>query len=168
MKGPLKKFINRQDSILLLITIASAFALTGAYISEYIFGYQPCILCIYQRWPFFIVIALYLTSLILKKQIRPLAILATICICANIIIASYHVGLEQKIFKEFGGCSSIVDLNKIDNLAELTQAISKINAIKCDEPQFYFLKITMAGWNLIYCLIILNISFIIYRYKRHR
>ena len=165
MSALLKKFINRQDSILILLAAASTLALTGAYISQYVFGYQPCILCLYQRWPFFIIIVIYIISLLLKKQIKTLTIIALLSVIANIIIAGYHVGVEQKIFQGLSGCSSAVDLNKIDNLAELTEAISLISAVRCDEPQFYFLGITMAGWNLIYCLILLKIGFALKRIR---
>ena len=35
-----------------VLATASAAALSLAFISEYVFGLQPCILCLYQRAPF--------------------------------------------------------------------------------------------------------------------
>ena len=69
----------------------------------------------------------------------------------NCAISFYHVGVEKKIFQGPTTCSS-ENLNNIDNLEDLKEALSKTKAIRCDEPSFVFLGLSMAGWNVIYCL----------------
>ena len=46
-----------------LIALASAVALSAAFIGQYIFDLPPCDLCIYQRYPYVIAIALCLITL---------------------------------------------------------------------------------------------------------
>jgi hypothetical protein len=60
---------NFLSPIFILLFLGSGLALIGALISQYIFDYQPCILCIYQRIPFGVIILLSLTALILRKKL---------------------------------------------------------------------------------------------------
>ncbi len=146
----------KNKLLIILLGLASLSAIIMAYISQYIFLYQPCQLCLYQRVPFFIVIGLSILSLFLQKN-NFLQIILYFCIAIlliNFAIAFYHVGVEYKIFSGFSSCSGNSNLNKIDNLYDLQQALTKQPMVKCDEPQFYFLGLTMAFWNMIYCLIL--------------
>ena len=51
---------------IVLILVTSIFALAVAYISQYGFGFEPCVLCYYQRIPYFAVIVLSLLSLSIR------------------------------------------------------------------------------------------------------
>ncbi len=145
------------------LAIFSIFALVGAYISQYVFGFQPCILCLYQRVPFFLVIGLALLLFWIKSE-KLLKIIFFICIAVlaiNAFIAFYHVGVEFKFFKGFSGCSG-GNLNQITNLEDLQKALAKQPSVKCDEPQFYFLGLTMAFWNMLFCLFLVGSSILVY------
>ena len=153
----MKNFLERKptlESILVILAGASFVALLGAYISQYVFGYQPCVLCLYQRVPFFVVIGLVLFSLVLKtnRALKIIIVLSLAALIVNVGIAFYHVGVENKIFSGFSGCSGAGDLNNISNVDDLKQALIEQPSVKCDEPQFYFLGLTMAFWNMLYCL----------------
>ena len=50
---------------LVILLLASTFALVFAYVLQFVFDYQPCILCLYQRLPFFAIIALSAVGLAL-------------------------------------------------------------------------------------------------------
>ncbi len=148
-----------SNKITLLLLVASIFALVAAYVSQYIFGYQPCILCLYQRLPFFAIILLSLFQLffIKKKFFKKIFFGFNICLLlSNIAIATYHVGVERKVFAGPATCSD--NLSEINDLEKLKAAISATKAVRCDEPQFFFLKLSMAAWNLIYCLGLLIVA----------
>ncbi len=70
----------------------------------------------------------------------------------NIILAFYHVGVENGLFI-FTGCGDT--LGSIDNIQDLQEQILKLKSVKCDEVQFEFLNISMAGWNIIYGIFII-------------
>lgn len=156
-----KKIVN-------FLALFSFSALLAAYISQYVFGFQPCILCLYQRVPFFVIIGLAIILIMVKspKIAELILILCIISLLANFFIASYHVGVEMKIFSGFSGCSG-KSLNNLNDIDELRKALMKQPSVKCDEPQFYFLGLTMAAWNAIYCLFLAIIASFGYYTKIH-
>lgn len=160
--------INNYKLILLFLSIASIIALSGAYIAQYIFNYQPCILCLYQRQPFIAIIVITAISFLFcnkAKYFKIASYFAVILIITNIAIASYHVGVEQKIFQGPTSCSSDDNLNKINDLEQLKQAFLKTSAVKCDEPQLLILGLSMAALNIIFCIILLGLSLYLYKKK---
>jgi disulfide bond formation protein DsbB len=149
--------------LLIILGLASISALLGAYIAEFVFNLQPCILCLYQRKPFFAIIALTILAIFIFKNEKYHKLAFFACLLAlsiNIIIASYHVGVEQKIFQGPTSCSTSQNLNDITDLVELEKALKAANTVKCSEPAFTFLTISMAGWNVVYCLMLLIVAII--------
>lgn len=145
---------KQQKSCLEILLFCSILALIFAYISQYVFGLEPCILCFYQRKPFYLIaiLSFFGRFFLQKKSLQNLIIMICIALLAiNASIAFYHAGVEKKIFAGPSTCSSS-SLDEASDLEELTRKIEQSQAIRCDEPQFYFLKITMAGWNFVYCL----------------
>jgi disulfide bond formation protein DsbB len=152
--------------VILFLFLTSLCALLGAYIGQYGFDLQPCVLCIYQRVPFFSVIFISLIALFIKTDPKwqKIAIkLSIIVIFSNSILALYHVGVEQKIFI-FNECADFA--GKIANIEDLKDYLFQAKAVRCDEPQFYLFNITMAGWNVIYCLGIVLASIVAPKIKR--
>ncbi len=146
---------HEEKKIIFFLLTTSFLALFLAYISQYIFGFEPCILCIYQRIPFFTIFFLSVIILFLKQKkiYKFYILLSLLALLINILLAFYHSGVEKKIFVGPANCSSS-NLNSAESLEELEKIILKTKAVRCDEPQFYVLKLSMANWNLIYCLVI--------------
>ncbi len=159
------KITNRN--LLILLLIASLAALGFVYISQFFFGIQPCDLCFYQRKPFLAIVAaasLTLTYFKSEKSKRIALYISTILIIINFCIAFYHSGVEKKIFKMPETCSAH-EVNQAKNLSDLKLALANAKTIRCDEPQFFLLGLSMANWNAIYCLVlVLYIASV--RYKR--
>lgn len=129
-------------------------ALGGALISQYVFGMNPCPLCLYQRWPYGIIIALSLLALFmgLRKNEKASAALVFLCgwaLMAGGIVAAYHVGVEQHWWKSFlEGCTINFDSGK-----DLLKQIESTHAARCDEIPWSLFGISMAGYNAIISLI---------------
>jgi len=161
----LKKITNKNLLILLFAAAASALAL--AYIAQYIFGIEACHLCFYQRKPFLAIVAaaaLTLTYFRTEKSKRIALYICTILLLINFGIAAYHSGVEKKFFSGPTNCTSD-HLNSASTLEELKDVLMKTQAVRCDEPTFFVLGLTMANWNLIYCFLLLAyIAFV--RYQR--
>jgi disulfide bond formation protein DsbB len=152
--------LNSNKYLLIFLLFAAITALILAYISQFIFDYQPCILCLYQRQPFFAVIASALLGLVFFKSEKSQKIALFFCLIfllINCAIAFYHVGVEQKIFAGPSTCSSS-NLDQIDNLEDLKTALLKTKAVRCDQPSFIFLGLSMAAWNFLYCLGLILVS----------
>lgn len=147
----IKKLTHKN--LLIILASLSSLALVMAYISQYFFGLQPCHLCLWQRKPFFIIIVIAIVFLLIPQlsKYKKLAIqISVVLLIANTALAFYHAGVEKKIFKGLDSCST--ESMNIQNLEELELNISKTSVVRCDQPQFIFLGISMAGWNALYCL----------------
>jgi len=140
-------------NILVFILFSCIVALVFAYISQYIFGLQPCQLCLWQRQPFFAIVILAGLFLIIPqlKKYQNLAIkISVLLLLINSVIAFYHAGVEKKLFRGLDSCSSVS--SESNTIEELRIALENTKAVRCDKPQFVFIGISMAGWNVLYCL----------------
>lgn len=152
------KIINTKNCLIFLL-ISATIALLGAYISQYFFDLQPCILCLYQRKPFWLIIAISISALAFFKNNKSQKF--SVILCASLLtincgIALYHSAVEHKIVEGPHTCSA-ENLNDFDNIEDLRNALINTKAVRCDEPEFFFLNLTMANWNFIYCLVLLII-----------
>jgi disulfide bond formation protein DsbB len=135
--------------IALLLPIA---LLGGALGSQYIGGLHPCEMCYWQRWPHgaaILLAALSFSAPAGSPRSRVLVLLAALAIAVSGAIGVYHAGVEAKIFEGFTQCTALAKgLTGADLLKQITHA----PLVRCDEVQFRFLGISMAGWNAILSL----------------
>jgi disulfide bond formation protein DsbB len=139
-------------NISLFLLLFSVLALASAYTSQYAFGMEPCILCLYQRIPYFVIIILSSISLFIKKMQRLRMLL--VCLCGISLLvgggtAFFHVGVERGIFSLTDGCE--IGQEEVPSTLEemTTQLMGKPN-VPCDKPQFVFLGLSMAAWNFLF------------------
>ncbi len=126
--------------------------LGGALGSEYLGGLVPCEMCYWQRWPHAAAIALAalaFTAPPTARSSRLLTILAAVAIAVSGAIGVYHAGVELGIFEGLTTCAATAGGS---SNAELLNAIMKTPLVRCDQVQFAFLGISMAGWNAILSL----------------
>jgi disulfide bond formation protein DsbB len=68
----------------------------------------------------------------------------------SIILASYHVGVEQGIFQGPQSCSSSnITLISEKSAEALLQDILNTSIMRCNAVTWSFLNLSMASWNLI-------------------
>ena len=126
--------------------------LGGALGSQYLGGLHPCEMCYWQRWPHgaaIVLAALAFTGPASSTRSRALTLLAALAIAVSGAIGVYHAGVEAKIFEGFTTCTAV---GKGLSTADLLKQISQAPLVRCDEVQFRFLGISMAGWNAILSL----------------
>ncbi len=146
---------------LVILLLASTFALVFAYVLQFVFDYQPCILCLYQRLPFFAIIALSAVGLALfssDKFVKVVAFCCIVLLTINIGISLYHVAVEQKFIEGPTVCESSSSLNTVRSVEDLKTELLKTKSVRCDEPQISFLELSMAAWNAIYCILLVFFS----------
>jgi disulfide bond formation protein DsbB len=135
-----------------LALLVPAGLLAGAYGGQYWGGLYPCEMCYWQRWPHFAAVALALVSFALARSAdrgRSLVWLAALAIMTSGAIGAYHAGVEAGIFEGLTQCSSSpVGGSARDIIADIMAR----PVIRCDDIQFSFLGISMAGWNAILSL----------------
>lgn len=129
-----------------------AVLLGGALGSQYLGGLHPCEMCYWQRWPHgaaILLAALSFTQPATSGRSRAFTLMAALAIAVSGAIGVYHAGVEAKIFEGFTTCTA---MGKGLSTADLLKQISKAPLVRCDEVQFRFLGISMAGWNAILSL----------------
>jgi disulfide bond formation protein DsbB len=136
-------------AIALLLPLA---LLGGALGSQYLGGLHPCEMCYWQRWPHgaaIVLAALAFTAAAQSQRSRTLTLLAALAIAISGAIGVYHAGVEAKIFEGFTTCTANATGS---STAELLKQITHAPLVRCDQVQFRFLGISMAGWNAILSL----------------
>ena len=135
--------------IALLLPVA---LLGGALGSQYLGGLHPCEMCYWQRYPHaaaIVLAALAFTAPAESGRSRALTLIAALAIAISGAIGVYHAGVEAKVFEGFTTCTALA---KGLSPAEMLKAITHAPLVRCDEVQFRFLGISMAGWNAILSL----------------
>ena len=123
--------------------------LGGALGSQYFGGLHPCEMCYWQRYPHAAAIVLAMlafTGPAESARSRMLTLLAAAAIAGSGAIGVYHAGVEAKIFEGMTTCTAT---GKGLSAADLLDQIRHAPVVRCDEVQFRFLGISMAGWNAI-------------------
>ena len=125
--------------------------LGGALGSQYLGGLTPCEMCYWQRYPHAAAIILALaafTAPAASSRSRTLVTLAALTIAVSGAIGVYHAGVELGIFEGLTTCTATASGTGGDLLKEIMNA----PLVRCDQVQFSFLGISMAGWNAILSL----------------
>jgi disulfide bond formation protein DsbB len=127
--------------------------LAGAFGSQYFGGLYPCEMCWWQRYAHMAALVpatLAFTAPAQSGRARTFTLLAALAIAVSGAIGVYHAGVEAKIFEGFTQCTATSTEGL--STAELLKQVVHAPLVRCDEVQFRFLGISMAGWNAILSL----------------
>lgn len=130
------------------IAAIAVLALAAVFIGQYGFGLHPCHLCIYQRWPFAVLIILGLIGYFAPKFRTPVIALSALTFLTNAVIALYHSGVERKWWKGLEGCST-PDMS--GSIEDLMKRIQETAVTRCDEIAWELLGLSMANYNFALC-----------------
>src|SRR5690349_24171042 len=136
----------------LIALLLPAALLAGAFGSEYFGGLHPCEMCWWQRYAHFAALfpaLLAFTGPADTSRARTLTLLAAFCIAVSGAIGVYHAGVEAKIFEGLTTCTA---MGGAGSSADLLKQITQAPIVRCDQVQWAFLGISMAGWNAILSL----------------
>jgi disulfide bond formation protein DsbB len=135
----------------LVIAAASLAILASVWIFQG-FGYQPCELCLTQRYAFYASAPLALLAAFLATRsahglARTLFALLAAIFVANAALAAYHAGVEYHWWAGptacTGGLTGSVDVN------DLLKALDSVKVVRCDEVQLRIAGLSLAGWNVL-------------------
>jgi disulfide bond formation protein DsbB len=145
----------------LFLLVASAGSLLVAFFFQYVIGLQPCVLCIWQRWPYAVVVALTILALTVASRVPRLhAALLALCGVALLFgggVAVFHVGVEQHWWTGTPGCGVTATA---DSIEALRAQIMAAPVIRCDQVAWSLFGISMAGYNILISLALAAIAFI--------
>ena len=152
-----------KKNFYLFVLFYSLLAIFFALYIEYILGYKPCKLCIYQRIPYIISIFISFVGYNYFKN-NKILFLIIITFLLSVLISGYHYGVENNIFEEYSGCTSN-SLEIIDK-TELLNSL-KENVASCKDVIFKLFGMSLAGINFILSLLIIVYSFLTLLYEKN-
>jgi disulfide bond formation protein DsbB len=130
-----------------LALLVPALLLAGAFGSEYLGGLVPCEMCWWQRWAHIAALGFALLSFMpTADRGRSFVWLAALAILASGVVGAYHAGVEAGVFEGFTQCTSNAGGASAE---EMLAQILETPLVRCDQVQWSFLGISMAGWNAI-------------------
>ncbi len=134
-----------------LVALASLGALAGAYVAQYGFGLEPCVLCLYQRYVYMAAAAVGLAGLVLAATPglgRWALRLAGLVFLIGGAIAVFHVGVEQLWWRGTAECHApVFDMNA--SVDQLRDQLLDTSFVPCDRIPWSLFGISMAGYNVL-------------------
>lgn len=139
------------------VALIAAATIGGAWFFQLVLGIQPCPLCLEQRYAYYLAIPLALIIVLAAKGGAPrpllmggLAVLALAAL-ANAVLGGYHAGVEWGFWPGPTDCSGpIADLGSAGSLLE---RLDSVKVVRCDEVQWRFLGLSLAGYNVLISLL---------------
>ncbi len=156
--------MNKVTNYFIAILFVNILVILSALFIEFFLKVKPCILCIYQRYPYYIITFLSLIYF-LKKDLKIILILLIILTSlASIILSTYHVGIETGLIEETTSCKTSLN-NNLSKDAILKQLESNL-ASSCKEVNFKLFGFSLASINIILSLILTTIYYKIYLWMK--
>jgi disulfide bond formation protein DsbB len=140
-----------QAARALIIAAASLAILAAVWIFQGL-GYQPCELCLTQRYAFYLAAPLaFVTAAFASRSAHGLAragfALLAVAFVASAALAAYHAGVEYHWWAGptacTGGLTGSLDVN------DLVKSLDSVKVVRCDEVQLRIAGLSLAGWNVV-------------------
>jgi disulfide bond formation protein DsbB len=162
MQALLNKIAGNDAKLFFVMMLAIAtLTLIFALVAEYM-GFAPCPLCIYQRLPYALIIAVSILALSIKKLREHLALLLILAQVTSILLSAYHSAIEFGWIDPLDTCSGTTDYSKL-SLDEIKNHINDAPIANCAVPSVVIFGLSMAQWNFIFNIFLIAVSIPIFR-----
>lgn len=148
----------QTGALALFLTVASILI---ALAFEHLGGYQPCMLCLMERYAYYASIPLLFIALALvsggsRGWAAALFFLVALTFLANAGLGTYHTGAEWKFWPGPTTCGGGGDI--ATSAGSLLKELQTTHVVRCDEPALVFLGLSFAGWNVVGSLAIMALA----------
>ena len=139
-----------------LIAAIGFVAIGGALVLEHGFGYVPCMLCLWQRWPYYLGVPLAaLIALVALRGDKPFLVRAELGLIGAIFLVGaglgvYHAGVEWGFWLGPASCAGATVAPT--NAGGLMAQMRATRIVPCDAAAFRILGLSLAGWNVVVSL----------------
>src|ERR1700734_1867066 len=140
-----------QAARALIIAAASLAILAAVWIFQGL-GYQPCELCLTQRYAFYLAAPLaFVTAAFASRSAHGLAragfALLAVAFVASAALAAYHAGVEYHWWAGPTACTGALT-GSLD-VNDLVKSLDSVKVVRCDEVQLRIAGLSLAGWNVL-------------------
>jgi len=147
-----------RDAVLVAaaaIAVTATLTIAGAWFFELVLDIRPCPLCLEQRYAYYlaiplaVLIALGASKGVSRRLLGLGLVILALALLANAGLGAYHAGVEWGFWQGPTDCSGpITDLGG----GSLLDGLNKVKVIRCDEVQWRFLGLSLAGYNVLISL----------------
>ncbi len=136
--------------------------LAGAWFFQLVLDIKPCPLCLEQRYAYYLAIPLGALVAFAAAKDAPrgvlLAGLGLLALAAlgNAGLGAYHAGVEWKFWEGPTDCTG--PIGDLGSAASLLQRLDTVKVVRCDEVQWRFLGLSLAGYNVLISLLMAAIA----------
>ncbi len=144
------------------VTVIAAATLAGAWFFQLVLDIRPCPLCLEQRYAYYLAIPLGALTALAAARGAPRAVLyAGLAILAaaalgNAGLGAYHAGVEWGFWQGPTDCTGPV--GNLGSAGNLLERLDTVRVIRCDEVQWRFLGLSLAGYNFLISLLMAAIA----------
>lgn len=129
-----------------LLFVISLSSLGLAYFTQYVLGYEPCILCLYERIPYALLAVISAIGFKAGKYTPSLLRLLSLILLTGLGLTIYHSGVEHGVFAPTKHCLSNIDYSAL-NVEQLMAQIYAMPIATCTVAPFKVFGLSMAEWN---------------------
>ena len=141
----------------LAIAVIAAATLAGAWFFQLVLDIRPCPLCLEQRYAYYLAIPLGALVALGAGKGAPRAVLIVgfamlaAAALANAGLGVYHAGVEWQFWQGPTDCTGPV--GNLGSAGNLLARLDTVKVIRCDEVQWHFLGLSLAGYNVLISLL---------------
>jgi disulfide bond formation protein DsbB len=146
----------------LAVLVVAVATIAGAWFFQLVIGLAPCPMCLEQRYAYYTLIPLSALVAIAAGRGSPrgvlllgLALLAIIAL-ANTVFGAYHAGVEWKFWPGPSDCTGPV--GNLGSAGTLLDRLDTVKVVMCDQVQWTFLGLSLAGYNALISLLMAAIA----------
>ncbi len=147
----------------LAIAGVAAATLAGAWFFQLVLAILPCQLCLEQRYAYYFAVPFAGSGRRWPRRagaprnvlMAGLAILA-IAVLGNAVLGTYHSGVEWGLWKGPTECTGPV--GNLGSAGNLLERLDTVKVVRCDEVQWRFLGLSLAGYNVLISLLMAAIA----------
>ena len=152
--------LNNKSLLLNLILFVSFVALISAFFIEYVLGHQPCNLCILERIPYVVAIAIILLNYKFYQFEKLFLVLLIIVFLTATLLSAYHFGIEQGFIEE----SLVCDLKNGSGVTSKEEILKQLQEQKvtCKDVTFKIFGFSLTTYNIVISILIAINTFKIY------
>ena len=146
---------------LAIMAIAAA-TLAGAWFFQLVLEILPCPLCLEQRYAYYFAVpfAALVALVAAKGAPRPLLLAGlaflVLAVLANAWLGAYHAGVEWGLWKGPTDCTG--QIGNFGSAGNLLERLDTVKVVRCDEVQWRFLGLSLAGYNVLISLLMAAIA----------
>ena len=144
--------LNNKSLLLNLILFVSFVALISAFFIEYVLGHQPCNLCILERIPYLVAIAIILLNYKFSQFEKLFLVLLIIVFLTATILSVYHFGIEQGFIEE----SLVCDLKNGSGVTSKEEILKQLQEqkVSCKDVTFKIFGLSLTTYNIVISILI--------------